>query len=400
MQACAQAKPKKEDTSELNIANPQVLVASQINKKEIITGAERLEKYIPLLKGKRVGLVVNQTSVVGNQHLVDVLRAQSVQIITIFAPEHGFRGTADAGEHIKSGVDKTTGLPVVSLYGAKKVPSATDLEQIDVLVFDIQDVGVRFYTYLSTLYYVLEAANKYKKELIVLDRPNPNGHYIDGPVLEEHLTSFVGVVKVPIVHGCTMGEMAQMIHGENWRDSKNSLKLTVITCENYTHDTPYTIPIPPSPNLRTQRAIYLYPTLCLLEGTDWSVGRGTDTPFEVIGGPTYGDQSFSFMPVSMPGAQSPPHIGGKVYGRDFRGLELDSLRKDAKIDWQIILDAYQKDQRKERFFLRTDFFDKLVGDQTIKGMIKNGASAQQIHEHYQPNLEKYKLMRKKYLIYD
>jgi uncharacterized protein YbbC (DUF1343 family) len=392
-QKTAQNKPTETQTKATTTLSDQTAQAS-------IPAAELLEKYVHLLKGKRIGMVVNHTSMVKDVHLVDTLRRLGLDIKTIFAPEHGFRGTADAGEKIKSGVDAQTGLPVVSLYGNKKAPNSDDLKNIDIIVFDIQDVGTRFYTYLSTLFFVLKSANQENKETLLLDRPNPNGHYTDGPLLKTDLTSFVGVVPVPIVHGCTLGEMAKMIHGENWTKSEKLCPLTVITCANYTHQTRYAVPIAPSPNLRTTRAILLYPTLCMFEGTEISVGRGTDTPFELYGSPSSKSEGFEFTPQSKPGATAPPHLGKKCFGQSFHEMPLETLYTQAAIDWNVVKSAYQNYAQKDSFFLKTGFFDKLAGNHNIKSLIMENASAETIRASYQTELETYNKLRIKYLLYE
>jgi uncharacterized protein YbbC (DUF1343 family) len=385
---------------EVQVNEPVTRVPYREVKTPATPAAETLEKYISLLKGKRIGLVVNHTSMVGKVHLVDTLRRLNIQIKAIFAPEHGFRGTADAGEKIKSGLDLQTGLPVISLYGSKKAPSADDLKNIDILVFDIQDVGTRFYTYLSTLYYVLDAASEQNKPVLILDRPNPNGHYTDGPVLAPEQYSFVGVVPVPMVHGCTLGEMANMMQGENWLKSGKKCPLTVITCENYTHKTAYDVPIAPSPNLRTARAIQLYPTLCLFEGTEISVGRGTDTPFELYGSPMSKTEGLSFTPVPKPGAQSPPHLNKKCNGRSLIDIPVNTLRAQAAIDWNVIKTAYANYTEPNQFFLKSNFFDRLSGNQKIRSLIKANATAEQIRDSYKTELNAYNTLRNKYLLYE
>ena len=272
------------------------LSAQNLDTQRIIVGAERLDLLLPRLAGKEVALVVNHSSLVGNTHLVDTLHRLGVCISVIFAPEHGFRGDADAGEHVRDGIDLRTGSPIVSLYGKRRKPSPEDLEGVEVVVFDIQDVGARFYTYISTLFYVLEACAEQDKEAIVLDRPNPNGHYVDGPVLDSRLTSFVGIAPIPIVHGCTVGELARLFVGEFWIYKPESLRLQVISCLNYTHSTPYELPVSPSPNLPTTRSVLLYPSICLFEGSTCSVGRGTNWPFEVVGHPDFPCDTFNFVP--------------------------------------------------------------------------------------------------------
>jgi uncharacterized protein YbbC (DUF1343 family) len=384
--------------SNLTQTTPDVSVLPQ----NLIVGAAQLEAYLPLLTGKKVGLVVNHTSLVGTTHLLDTLINLGVQVKIIFAPEHGFRGTADAGETIKNSMDQKTGIPVISLYGKKKAPEKNDLNHVDLLLFDIQDVGARFYTYLSTLHAVMEACAKHKRELIVLDRPNPNAHVVDGPILKPKLKSFVGLVPIPIAHGCTLGELARMIHGEKWIALADQLKFKVIPIKHYTHDTEYILPVPPSPNLRTQKAIYLYPTLCLFEGTEMSVGRGTETPFEVIGSPlSKKDNAFAFIPTSLPGAKTPPHLGIMCYGVSFADLSLNDTRQQFdKIRWDILTEAYAKYTKKQTFFLANQFFDKLCGDAQVRNAIMNGVSSDKIPLIYQEELKAYQLLRTQYLLYD
>ncbi|WP_114778822.1 exo-beta-N-acetylmuramidase NamZ family protein [Botryobacter ruber] len=356
------------------------------------TGAAQMHRYLPLLQGKRVGLVVNQTSVIGQAHLVDSLLSRDIQVTTIFAPEHGFRGEADAGAHVKDAKDTKTGLPIISLYGKNKKPLPEQLQNVDILVFDIQDVGARFYTYISTMHYVMEACAENNKPLLVLDRPNPNGHYVDGPVLEKEHASFVGMHPIPIVHGLTVGELARMINGEKWLNGQRQCKLTVIPVANYTHKTDYTLPVRPSPNLPNAQAVTLYPSLCLFEGTNVSVGRGTETPFQVIGSPYYKHKSFSFTPVSMPGAQDPPYKGVTCYG-----LDLTAPAKATPFTLAYVLEMYKNSTNQEKFF--NNFFEKLAGTSTLRAQIKAGKSESEIRASWQTALADYKKMRKHYLLY-
>ncbi len=361
---------------------------------KLTVGAGRFKEYLPLLQGKRVALVVNQTSRVGKKHLVDSLLALGIEIKTIFAPEHGFRGTADAGEHLTNGVDKKTGLPIVSLYGAHRKPSHQDLQDIDVVVFDIQDVGARFYTYISTMHYVMESCARENKLFIVLDRPNPNGHYVAGPVLEMAYQSFVGMHPIPIVHGLTVGELATMINGEHWLPDHLTCPLKVVKVQGYTHQTLYTLPVKPSPNLPNQRAVLLYPSLCLLEPTQLSIGRGTPFPFQVIGYPDSSYGTFSFTPVSMPGsARHPKHQNKKCYGVDLR---LKPTETTFSLKW--LVEFYQKNPT-DSFFTSPSFFDKLAGNSSLRKKILQGASMEQIEVGWKPKLEQYKAMRRKYLLY-
>lgn len=364
------------------------------NSRKIIMGAANFKQYMPLLKGRNVALVVNQTSVVSQTHLVDTLLALGVSIKKIFAPEHGFRGRADAGEHVKDGFDKKTNLPIISLYGKHKKPTVNDLKNIDVVVFDIQDVGVRFYTYISTMHYVMEACAEQNKKLLILDRPNPNGHYIAGPVLDTAFQSFVGMHPIPIVHGLTVGELAHMINGEKWLKNGIQCDLQVIKVEGYSHSTPYELPIKPSPNLPNQQSILLYPSLCLLEPTIVSIGRGTPFPFQVTGFPDsiYGD--FTFTPVSTKGASKyPKHENETCFGEDLRQTPLNTR---FTIKW--LLKNYMVNPS-DSFFTSPSFFDKLAGNSTLREQIMAGKSEQEIEASWVNELEEYKEKSKKYIIY-
>ncbi len=354
--------------------------------------------YLPLLKGKRVAVTANQTSMVGGTHLVDYLLGHDVEVVRIFTPEHGFRGDADAGKAVNSGKDPRTGLPIVSLYGKHKKPTAADLAGVDIVLFDIQDVGVRFYTYLSTLHYVMEAAAEQGKSVIVLDRPNPNGHTIDGPVLEPSQRSFVGMHPVPVIYGMTIGEYAQMINGEGWLRGGRKAALKVVPMGGYDHDLHYSLPVKPSPNLPTARSVALYPSLAFFEGTVFSAGRGTTTPFELYGDPLYGDKGFSFTPRPRSGATQPKHSGKVCYGRDLRSLSIPSIRSGG-LDLRYLLDAYSRYADKGRFFLRNGFFDKLAGTTTLRQQVIAGKSEAQIRASWQPALNQFKKIRRKYLLY-
>jgi uncharacterized protein YbbC (DUF1343 family) len=375
-----------------------LLLVSEYTYAAIVkVGAERIEQYLPLLKGKTVGLVVNQTSMVGNTHLADTLISLGVNVQAIFAPEHGFRGIADAGEHVKNGIDPKTNVSIVSLYGDNKKPSAEQLKNLDVLIFVIQDAGARFYTYISTLHYVMEACAEQQKPLIILDRPNPNGHYVDGPVLDTAFRSFIGMHRVPVVHGMTIGEYAKMLNGEKWLANKVQCSITVIKCLNYSHKTFYSLPVKPSPNLPNMTAIYLYPSLCFFEGTRAvSVGRGTDKPFQQYGSPEFPQQLYSFTPVSTPGATKPFLQDKKCYGYDLSGIPLDLLRVQ-KLTLKYLLRAYKLSSDKAHFF--TDFFFKLAGGKTLKSQIIQGWTEKQIRQSWQPQLARFKIIRKKYLLY-
>lgn len=382
-----------------------------INISQIIIGAAQTEKYFNLIKNKRVGMIVNHTSVLYSEtdslHLVDFLLESDINIQTIFAPEHGFRGTASAGETIKNGKDTKTGIDIISLYGKNKKPSKQQLENIDVLIFDIQDVGARFYTYISTMHYCMEAAAEYKKQIIILDRPNPNGFYVDGSIRESKYKSFVGMHPIPIVHGLTIGELAQMIEGEKWLENEVKAKvqlgenLTIISCQNYSHKDKYTLPIAPSPNLPTQNSILLYPSLCLFEGTTMSVGRGTDFPFEAVGHPNFPKENstISFTPKPNEGAKYPPLENKLCYGIKYQAKKLEN-----NFSLKPIIEFYQtmKDEnlanKKDSFF--NSYFNTLAGNDKLQVQIKEGLTEKEIKATWQKDLENYKIMRKKYLLYE
>jgi uncharacterized protein YbbC (DUF1343 family) len=386
-----------------------LLVATDSNQP--IPAAYLLDQWINKLKGKRIALVGNQTSVVRTgdtivskewkskdklryTHLVDTLIAHGIDIKRVFAPEHGFRGTADAGATIKDGIDAKTGIPIISLYGKNKKPFKEQLEDVDIVLFDIQDVGARFYTYISTLHYVMEACAQYNKKIILLDRPNPNGHYIDGPILEEEHQSFVGMHPVPVVHGMTIGEYAKMINGENWLENNLKADLEIIKCDNYTHDTSYSIPIKPSPNLPNDQSINLYPSLCFFEGADVSVGRGTEMQFQVYGSPSLVKYTgFDFTPTPNVGAKRPLFNGKKCYGVDLRNYgKLDRL------ELEFLVDAFAKAPYKSKFF--NSFFTKLAGTETLQAQIEKGMNAQEIAATWEKGLEDYQKIRVKYLLYE
>lgn len=361
----------------------------------IITGAEQSEKYLPLIQNKKVALVVNHTSMVNEVHLVDFLLGENVKVQKIFAPEHGFRGDASAGEEIKDGIDSKTGIPVISLYGQTKKPTAEHLKNLDVLIFDIQDVGCRFYTYISTLHLVIEACAESNLQLIVLDRPNPNGDYVAGQVLKSGFESFVGMDPIPVVHGCTVGELAKMINGENWHKAARSCDLLVIPVKNYTHLTKYELPVRPSPNLPNYLSVRLYPSLCFFEATSISVGRGTDFPFQVLGGLKKNLGDFKFTPKSIPGVAVKPLNEGK----DCYGVDLRQLKDIPKFTLKYFIDFYSKYENKADFLTREKWFNTLAGTDELLAQIRSGKSEKEILEQFNPGLEKYKLMRKKYLLY-
>ena len=363
---------------------------------QVVVGAARTQEYVHLLKGKSVAMVVNHTSVVGKTHLVDSLLTLGVRIKTIFAPEHGFRGDASAGEKITNSLDPKTGVKIVSLYGKNLKPTAAQLADIDIVVFDIQDVGVRFYTYISTMTYVMDACADNNKQLLILDRPNPNGHYVDGPVLDLKLKSFVGMLPIPVVHGLTVGELATMIKGEKWGESTKKLKkLTVIKCQNYTHQTAYAPPIAPSPNLPNLQAIQLYPSLCFFEATNISVGRGTEKQFQVIGGTDAALGTYQFTPVDRPGAANPPNRNKLCYGQDLSTINSRELGFTPK----YLIEMYQKSSDKASFFNPNNFFEKLSGTSILRDQIKNGASELDIRSTWQPDLDSFITKRKEYLLY-
>ncbi len=365
----------------------------------IEVGAKQFEQYLPLLKGKRVAVVSNQTSVVGKTHLVDTLLAYSVRIVKVFAPEHGFRGTADAGEYINNEKDSKTGLPILTLYGKKnRKPTPEKMLDVDVVVFDLQDVGARFYTYISTMHYVMEACAEQNKPFIVLDRPNPNGFYVDGPVLKAGAESFIGIHKVPVVHGMTIGEYAQMLNGEKWLLNGVQCPLTVIKCTHYSHRDFYELPVAPSPNLPNMSAVFLYPSLCFFEGTDVSLGRGTTKPFQQYGAP-YLKSNYSFTPSPMFGAKEPLRNGEKCFGKDLSGFETTIIAQK-KLHFEWLIDAYKDCPTKETFFRKDGFFKLLTGDPSIQKMIIAGATAEEVRKSYEKEIVTFKILRKKYLLYD
>ncbi|QIP16879.1 DUF1343 domain-containing protein [Spirosoma aureum] len=359
------------------------------------TGADQMTLYLPALQGKRVGMVVNHTSRIGTTHLVDSLIARGVTIKTIFAPEHGFRGEATDGEKISNSRDQRTGVFITSLYGQNRKPSPAQMDSLDVIIFDIQDVGTRFYTYISTMHYVMEACAETNKPLIILDRPNPNGHFIDGPVLDPKFKSFVGMHPIPVVHGLTVGELARMINGEGWLAGSKTCKLTVVPVKNYTHQTPYVLPVRPSPNLPNQQAVLLYPSLCFFEGTVVSVGRGTDKQFQVIGSPYTKYGPYTFTPVDKPGAINPPLEGLLCYGLDLSAIAIS--KQEMMLNY--FFDFYKKASDKSKFFLANGGIDRLAGTDQLRLQMIAGVSEDKIRQSWQPALDGYKVMRKKYLLY-
>jgi uncharacterized protein YbbC (DUF1343 family) len=385
--------------------------------EKVQTGADRMEVYLPLLKNKKVAIFANPTSVVGKTHLVDTLLKSGIKIVKIFGPEHGFRGDADAGEHVGDQIDKKTGIPIVSLYGNHKKPTLEDLAEVDVVVFDVQDVGVRFYTYISSLEYLLEACIELHKPLMVLDRPNPNGFYVDGPVLNKKFKSFVGMQAIPVVHGLTIGEYSMMLMGENWLSEKankiNSYNASttptvdtpfhvqVIKCKGYTHQTIYELPVMPSPNLKDMQSIYWYPSTCFFEGTVLSEGRGTDKPFQIFGHPTLPKNLYAFTPKPNAGAKNSKCFFQECYGWNLSGTKAAVLKSvNNQIQLKHLLKAYEMFPGKDSFFLKNNFIDKLAGTDDLKKQIIEGKSEAQIRDSWEPALSAYKAIRKKYLLYE
>jgi len=387
-------------TASLLILSVLLIVSSckGTEKNQILTGADQPELYRSLLEDKAVGIVANQTSITGGIHLVDMLVKMGIDIKVIFAPEHGFRDLADAGESIEDGKDESTGITVTSLYGSHFKPTPEDLKGIDVVVFDIQDVGARFYTYISTLHYVMEACAENNVKCIVLDRPNPNGYYFDGNIADTARRSFVGMHPVPIVHGMTVGEYAGMVNGEGWLGEGMKCDLTVIKCRNYTHDSLYVLPVKPSPNLPNQTSIYLYPSICFFEGTNISLGRGTAFPFQVYGSPELPDKGFSFTPESVPGAKNPPLLGQKCFGKDLRNTIQDKIVPAPRLNLEWVIEAYRDYPDKEKFF--TSYFDVLASGTTLREQIIQGMSGDEIRATWQEGLTAFGKIRYKYLLYD
>ena len=374
-----------------------LLLPLSVMAHEPVPGASQIELYRAMIEGKAVAVVANQTSMVGQTHLVDNLLSIGINVSKIFAPEHGFRNLADAGDPISDGKDDITGIPLISLYGNNFKPSASDLSGIDIVIFDIQDVGARFYTYISTLHYVMEACAENHVKCLVLDRPNPNGFYVDGNIPDSAHKSFVGLHPVPVVHGMTIGEYAQMINGEGWLKGGISCDLTVIKCKNYNHKTHYTLPVKPSPNLPDQNSVYLYPSLCFFEGTNISVGRGTSFPFQVFGSPKLPDKGFSFIPESVAGAKNPRFLGIKCYGTDLREALANNTVPDNKINLGWLIEAYIDYPEKDKFF--NSYFDTLAGGPILREQICNGLTERQIRASWKEGLDNFLKIRKKYLLY-
>jgi len=377
-----------------------------VEKNPLKTGAEQTEKYLPLLKGKRVAVMANQTTIIGNSHLVDSLLKLGINIVKVFGPEHGFRGNASAGVQVEDEKDPATGIPVISLYGKKNKPSKEDMADVDILIYDLQDVGCRFYTNINALSRLMEACYENGKEMLILDRPNPNGYLIDGPILDMKYRSGIGMFPIPMSHGLTVGEFAQMCNGEGWLKDKVKCKITIIPVANYNHDMEYTLPVKPSPNLNTQQAIMLYPSTCLFEGVYVNHGRGTMFPFTVLGSPYLkGKYEFSFTPTSIKGmAETPLFMNQVCYGLDLRNYDVDLLRKSKKINLQWVIELYEASPNKEQFFdsklsNQMGLVEYRVGTGDFRQQIIDGKSEKEIRDSWEPGLSEYKKMRKKYLLY-
>jgi uncharacterized protein YbbC (DUF1343 family) len=364
---------------------------------DVIVGAEQTGAYFPLLKGKRIALLSNHTGMVGDRHLLDVLVENDLNVVVVFSPEHGFRGDAGAGDRVSGSVDAKTGLPVLSLYDGKlNKPDAATMRKFDWLVVDLQDVGLRFYTYYIAVVKLMDACAEHNKKVLLLDRPNPNGHYVDGPVLDMKYKSGVGGLPIPVVHGMTLGELALMVNGEKWLPASRTCDLTVIPCKNYTHQTRYRLPIPPSPNLPTMKAVYLYPSLCFFEGTPVSVGRGTSLPFQVYGHPDMRGYEFEFTPKSVPAAKNPPQLGKLCHGVNLSNLTDEEIGEKG-MDLSYVIDAYRNLNRKGTFF--QPFFELLAGVDYVRSMIEEGKSAGEIKAMWQGDVERFKVQRRPYLLY-
>lgn len=395
--SCVQGANRNNRLGEVQSIDESQNTAQNRIHNSIKMGAEITDAYFPLIKDKRVAVMTNQTGIVGDEHLVDMLFRENFNVVGIFSPEHGFRGTADAGEHVSSSVDEKTGITIWSLYdsGSGK-PTADKMKEFDVLLFDLQDVGLRFYTYYASMARLMDACAEHGKKMIVLDRPNPNGIYVDGPLLDMKHKSGVGWLPIPVVHGMTLGELALMINGEKWLPEGRICNLTVVSCENYTHQTLYELPIAPSPNLPNIHSIYLYPSTCLFEGTVMSLGRGTSFPFEVYGHPDYKNSTFTFTPRSVPGAKNPPLLNKKCYGVDLRDIPNDEIINNG-FDLSYVIDAYNNLNIGNKFF--TSFFEKLVGVDYIRQDIIAGKSADEIKAKWASDVESFKVQRKPYLLY-
>lgn len=373
---------------------------------KLLTGAEQLDQYLPLLKGKRVAMMANPTSIIGKTHLVDTLKSLGINIVKVFGPEHGFRGNASAGAEVHDEVDSRTNIPIISLYGKKNKPTKEDMANVDILIYDLQDVGCRFYTNINALVRLMEACQESGKTLLLLDRPNPNGYLIDGPILDMQHKSGIGMFPIPMAHGLTVGEFAQMANGEGWLTNKVKCDLKVIKVANYRHDLPYTLPVPPSPNLNTQQAVLLYPSTCMFEGTYINLGRGTQFPFTVLGSPELkGIYEFSFTPTSIKGmAETPLFMNQTCYGLDLRNYDVEKLRKSGKINLEWIMELYKKHPYKEKFFdsklsREMGTIERLIGVSAFRQQIIDGTPEAEIRASWEPGLSEYKKMRIKYLLY-
>lgn len=370
----------------------------QAQKDRVILGDEQTSEYFPLLKDKRIAIFSNHTGMIGDKHLLDILLENKLNAVAIFSPEHGFRGDADAGEHVSSSVDPKTGVAILSLYDGKLgKPSAASMRKFDILIVDIQDVGLRFYTYYASMCRLMDACAEYNKKVLILDRPNPNGHYVDGPILDMKHKSGVGWLPIPIVHGMTLGELALMVNGEGWLPGARKCDLAVIKCKNYTHQTKYRLPIPPSPNLPDMKSIYLYPSTCFFEATPVSLGRGTSLPFQVYGHPNMTGYSYSFTPRSIPGAKNPPQLNKLCHGVNLSNMSDEEIWKRG-VDLSYVIDAYRNLNLDDHFF--RSFFELLVGRDYVRKMIKEGKSADEIKAMWKDDVEKFKKQRKPYLLYD
>lgn len=371
--------------------------AQKTNNSRIAVGAEQTSEYFPILKNKKIAVFSNHTGMIGNKHTIDVLLENKQNVVAIFSPEHGFRGNADAGEHVSSSVDSKTGVPILSLYDGKAGrPSEESMRKFDVLLVDIQDVGLRFYTYYISMVKLMDACAEYNRKMIILDRPNPNGHYVDGPILDMKYKSGVGWLPIPVVHGMTLGELALMVNGEKWLPASKECDVTVIKCKNYTHHSLYQLPVAPSPNLPNMKAIYLYPSTCYFEATPVSLGRGTSLPFQIYGHPNMRGYDYSFTPKSVPGAKNPPQLDKLCYGKDLSGLS-DKEIWEKGVDLSYVIDAYTNLNMGEHFF--RPFFELLIGTDYVRKMIIQGKSADEIKAMWKDDVEKFKVQRKPYLLY-
>lgn len=371
--------------------------AQKTNNSRIAVGAEQTSEYFPILKNKKIAVFSNHTGMIGNKHTVDVLLENKLNVVAIFSPEHGFRGNADAGEHVSSSVDSKTGVPILSLYDGKAGrPSEESMRKFDVLLVDIQDVGLRFYTYYISMVKLMDACAEYNRKMIILDRPNPNGHYVDGPILDMKYKSGVGWLPIPVVHGMTLGELALMVNGEKWLPASKECDVTVIKCKNYTHHSLYQLPVAPSPNLPNMKAIYLYPSTCYFEATPVSLGRGTSLPFQIYGHPNMRGYDYAFTPKSVPGAKNPPQLDKLCYGKDLSGLS-DKEIWEKGVDLSYVIDAYTNLNMGEHFF--RPFFELLIGTDYVRKMIIQGKSADEIKAMWKDDVEKFKVQRKPYLLY-